>query len=478
MKTRTFNLQTILQVLFILAFWPLQGQWTIAHLSEAREHPYAVVTGPYVLFVTGSVPTIDGGSNKVDIYNAETGTWLTDSLPFTTDNLNPNPTVATLGGKVYFINDRSLTEDVYVYDPAAKTWSTMLLSEAREHISVGVAGDYVVFAGGRRYNGELSGTVDLYHVPSDTWHVSQLSEPRAYMAITGLGNKIFLAGGFLNTDLSDNVDIIDTDSWTVSSSTLVEKRGLIEAVTVGDKVLLAGGGLYDFIFYNQVDVYDGASGTWSAHYLTQYDFTGILRSAVVGNQVYFQGGDGPKVLEMYDAETGDWTTFGMPTQHALGAFTSSGNFLYTAGGVNDYHGVVERFDCSTGVWDTLGFLSEPRNRLIGAIVSNQLLFAGGYGDGYSSTVDIYTGIASRMSIPTAAILLEPYPNPTSGMLYIPLPADATMLRVFDIQGKLTMTSAVDNIAVKEIFTGNLSPGFYLISVEGTERVYWAKFEVQ
>ena len=479
MKTlkRTSNL--CLQFFFLLTAGLLQAQWSVAHLSEARDHITSVKAGDYVLFATGF--TQDGGTNVVDLYNVSTNGWTVHHLPYISENYTVSKEMVAFGNKVFFVNTSAPTDEIQVFDAGFNNWSAMHLSEARGYISIGVAGEYVVFAGGLLAGEAFSSTVDLYHVPTGTWQVAQMTVPRAFVAITGLNSKVFLAGGYDSyTTLSDRVDVLNTSTWTRDTHTLVVPRAVIEAVTVGNKVLLAGGGLIDdFDPYNEVDIYDGDADTWLSAAMVQYDYSGKLESALVGNKVYFHGGYGPAIFDVYDADGGHWSTIDLPTDHALGAFTSAENNLYLAGGLNFEGNVVERYDCINGTWDTLGFLSESRYRVCGASIGNKLLFAGGCHMGaVSNVVDVFTGISNTAFFPSADHLLAPYPNPTSGMLYIPLPVDATILSVFDMQGKLALTSVVDHIPVKEIFTGNLSPGFYLISVEGADRVYWAKFEVQ
>lgn len=465
---------------WLIALVPLQAQWSVAHLSEPREDPYTVVAGSKILFVLGSVTNGSVG-NKVDIFDIQTGLWTVHNLPFSGESLNPNPPVVAMNELVFIVNEEEFTDLVQVYDASDNTWSTLTLSEPRKFVSIGTAGEYVVFAGGVSQSGQVSDRVDVYHVPTKVWHQASLSEPRGYIAITGLGNKIFMAGGYTNSGLSDRVDILHTDTWTLSSTTLVRPRALIEAVTVGNKVLLAGGGEFDFVDYTEVDIFDGGTESWSTANLTQIDFGGLMKSVVVGDKVYFEGGIGPGetiLMDVYDATANTWSTVNLPTQHYLGGFTAAGGKLYLAGGVNDFMGVVEVYDCATGMWDTLGYLSIPRYWVSAAAAGNKLLLGGGYGAGYSNVVDIYTGISNSAAQPASRLLKAPFPNPAQDQVHLILPPGARLLQVFDARGMLLRSEVVTDLPEKDLNVRDLPAGLYNIAVKTAGTVFWGKVVVE
>lgn len=468
----------LIALLWLIAIMPLQAQWSVGQLSEARERPYSVVSGSKILFVLGSVGQT-GLGNKVDLYDINSGEWTVHNLPFSGESTNPNPPVVAVGGHVFIIDEDHLSNIVQVYSSTSNTWTSVALSEPRMYVSLGRAGDYVVFAGGVDSQLDASSTIDVYHVPTKTWHQINLSVPRVYMGIAGVGNKIFLAGGYGESGLSDRVDIVNTDTWTVSTSTLVRPRALIEAVAVGNKVVLAGGGEFDFVDYTEVDIYDNETESWSSANLAQNDFGGLVASVVVGDKVYFQGGiSNEDLMDVYDASTGLWSAVHQPTQHYLGGFTAASGKLYFAGGVNDFGGIVEVYDCATGVWDTLGNLSIPRYWVSAAAADNKLLFAGGYGDGYSTVVDIYTGIANSTAQPDYRALQAPFPNPAQDLVHVILPQGAVLLQVFDANGRLLRSETVTDLPETALSVRDLPAGLYNIAVKTAGAVFWGKVVVQ
>jgi hypothetical protein len=465
----------LIQIILLLSAIPLQAQWTTARLSEARLQPQVVVAGNKALFVAGK--SDDGkGSARVDIYDANTGSWAVYNLPNPSHNPNPDYITVSHSAMVFVIDRNDMSGEIWIYHTANNSWTTARLSEPRMSVSIGVAGDYVVFAGGALSLEVLSRTVDLYNVKTNTWRAVQVSEPRTDIAIAGLDEQIFLAGGFKTGEISDVADIVNTVTWRQTTRTLSEKRGQIEAIVAGNKVLLAGGEGADSFNSNAVDVYDGEFNTWSASTMTLNGNAESLYSAVIGNKVYFLGEENRSLLDVYDAAYGTWDIVPIPVQHAAGSFAAAGDKLFLA----DFVGGVEVYDCNSGMWDTLGNLSVPRSGLSGVAVGDKLLFAGGYCcSGNTDVVDIYTGIGNAVSPSSPMTLQPPYPNPAHTRVFVPLPPDATFLRLFNSEGCLEQSQSVDNMEQIELNVSGLRTGIYMISVEGKGGTsYWARISVE
>jgi hypothetical protein len=468
------NFSHLIQLLLLLAAWPLQAQWTTARLSEARLQPQAIVSGNKALFIAG-IGDKERGSARVDIFDANMDAWSMRNLPRSPQDTNPNYIAAANGERVFFINANAVTDEVQIYRPSDNTWATARLSEPRAAISIGAAGEYVVFAGGINPQGYFSETVDLYNVQTGKWKVLEMSEARTDIAIAGLGNKIFMAGGFTPEGASDRVDILTAEGWNKTIKTLSAKRGRIEAVSAWNKVVFAGGSDAEGINRSEVDIFDDNFGGWSSSTMTLADNAGSLSSVVVGNKIYFNGASNLGILETYDAAYGTWDIVPIPTQHASGSFAAFGEKIFLA----DLMGIVQVFDCVNSSWDTLGSLSQPRIGLTGVAVGNKLLFAGGYCcTGYSDIVDIYTGIASKTSQERYVSLQPPYPNPAHTRVFVPLPPDATFLRLFNSDGCLEQSQTVRNLEIIELDVSGLRKGVYNITVEGKGVVYWGRISVE
>lgn len=475
MFTKTLTSFNLTLIIWFFTAISLQAQWTTARLSEARFQPQVVVAGNKALFVAGK--SDDGkGSARVDIYDANTGSWSVYNLPNPSRNPNPDFIAVSHRALVFVVDRNDMSGEIWIYHSANNSWTTALLTEPRMSVSVGVVEDYVVFAGGALSPEVLSRTVDLYNVKTNSWQAIQLSEPRTDIAIAGLDEQIFLAGGSKTGEVSDVVDIVNTDTWRQTTRTLSEKRGRIEAIVAGNKVLLGGGEGSDGFNSSVVDVYDGDFNTWSASTMTLNGDAGSLYSAVVGNKVYFLGEENRSLLDVYDAAYGTWDIVQIPVQHAAGSFAAAGDKLFLA----DFVGSVEVYDCTSGMWDTLGNLSVPRSGLSGVAVGDKLLFAGGYCcSGNTDVVDIYTGIGSVASPSAPMTLQPPYPNPAHTRVFVPLPPDATFLRLFNSEGCLEQSQSVDNMEQIELNVSGLRTGVYMISVEGKGgSTYWARISVE
>lgn len=447
---------------FLLITLPLQAQWATARLSEARFQPEVVVAANKALFIGGK--TDDGrGSTRVDIYDANTGSWSLHDIPNPSYNLYPDYSAVAHSAMVFVIDHNSMSGEIWIYNSANNGWTTALLIEPRRSVSVGVAGDYVVFAGGALSPDAISRTVDLYNVRTNTWRAIQLSEPRTGIAIAGVGKQILLAGGYKTDGLSDVVDVLNTDTWKQTTHTLAGRRALIEAIAVGNTALLAGGEGPDGVNTNTVSIFDGTFNELGSTTMTLNGDAGSLYSAVIGNKVYFIGDDNRSLLDVYDAASGTWDMIPVPVQHAAGSFAAAGDKIFLA----DAAGSVEVYDCVSGMWDTLGNLSVPRSGLSAVAVGDKLLFAGGYCcSGNSDVVDIYTGISGSAG-PSAPLTLQPpYPNPAHTRLFVPLPPDATFLRLFNSEGCLEQSHSVDNMEQIVLDVSGLRTGMYLIAVEG------------
>ena len=66
--------------------------------------------------------------------------------------------------------------------------------------------------------------VDIYNVTSDTWTTANLSQPRARLTATSVGNAAFFADGSLegSSSASDRVDIynLTSNTWTTANLSL------------------------------------------------------------------------------------------------------------------------------------------------------------------------------------------------------------------------------------------------------------------
>jgi hypothetical protein len=139
----------------------------------------------------------------------------------------------------------------------------------------------------------FSNAVDLYNGASGTWSTAQLSVARQTLSATSVGNVAIFAGGhtgdfgltlfaegllFGLTSVGDDVVFSCFEGW-----------GLLRCCVCGAggcrlMRVIAGSGGYS----TAVDLYNGASGTWSTAQLSVA--RNFLAATSVGNVAVFAGG--------------------------------------------------------------------------------------------------------------------------------------------------------------------------------------------
>jgi len=302
------------------------------------------------------------------------------------------------------------------------TWSTALLSLARDDISATSVGDYAIFAGGWVHSSENSGVVDIFSGSTGQWSTAALSQPRIDIAATSVGGYALFAGGSLGVYLPgaqplpfSTVDLFNagTGQWSTAS---LSKARTTSVAAVGSYALFGGGYALGIGSCDTVDVFNAASGQWSTTCLSQ------ARQAVaatsVGNYAVFAGGacNGNIMsdrVDMFNSAAGLWTTACLSQARCGAAATSVGNYAIFAGGAvtsSDLSmitsNVVDIFNAATGLWSTAS-LSVRRQSIGATTLGNYAIFAGGFTTchGHVETVaavdifDASTGLWSTAALP-------------------------------------------------------------------------------
>lgn len=70
------------------------------------------------------------------------------------------------------------------------------------------------------------------------------------------------------------------------------------------------------------------------------------------------------------------------------------------------------------------------------------------------------------------------PNPAADRVHVSLPTGATVLRVYDVQGRLLRSEALSDLAELDLDVQGWPAGLYLIAVQGAGGTYWAKVAVE
>ena len=176
-----------------------------------------------------------------------------------------------------------------------------------------------------------------------------------------------------------------------------EDRGITEVVPSGSVALFAAGVTNSgrspsFTYSNVVDVYDAATGRWSAGALS------VARQwpvpAAVGTQVLLAGGwqSGPSrqwdhlfdTVDLFDTATGRWSTATLSeARYRMRAVTvgpyvlfAGGEFSCNSCGTTRYVAAVDIYDSAMGRWSA-ATLSQGGDMLRAIPLGPLVLFAGG-----------------------------------------------------------------------------------------------------
>lgn len=298
-------------------------------------------------------------------------------------------------------------------------WSTAQLS-AKINCLTGVSSEKKVYFGGGYINWRsYNKTVDIYDPATDSWSKDQLSKGRAFLTSVYANGKVFFAGG---EDIysgngyrtSSIVDIYDeqTNAWSVEN--LSEGRAWLSAVHVGSKILFAGGMKEVNIQEiknnpsDVVDIYDLQTGEWSTAKLSKP--RAFIASAVNGNLAFFAGGwPVTDIIDIYNSETNEWTTDKLSVARGQAAGASVGNLVLFAGGglaasftPSD---VVDIYDVVSQKWSTAK-LSKARGELLATTIGEKVYFVGGStidqiklvnGTAFFNHIDIYDHATGQWS---------------------------------------------------------------------------------
>ena len=324
----------------------------VGTLSHTDNGVAVASAGNKILFAGGSYgPMV---SSRVDILDITTNTWTTAEL----SKARGYMTTAVLGNKIFFAGGFDQTgfgsSRVDIYDVSTNLWTTTELSRGRYLMAGAAAGNKVLFAGGFQWanvtNDPYPTIVDIYDVSTNTWSVQPLGNrpPDASLGIaaTVVGTKIYLAGagndwpGWDFGDISSTINIYDVSTNTWSISSLSEEKGFMAAIAVGNKTYWAGGKIWgqpsSEYLTNQVEIRDMNTGTSTFACLFQPNagFFTSFDAVLKNNKIVFFTGAGAVInkFDIYNITTNTWSIGMLPVNIEGASIISVNNIIYVAGG--------------------------------------------------------------------------------------------------------------------------------------------------
>lgn len=419
---QTSNLSPLELTAEVSVFDCITSTWLASTaISSPRDHS-SCASGDSAIYVFGGRSaignTVDYGTNVVDIY--KNGVWHTDTIA---DNLWGGRGLK-VGSKVMFagfvdsINNVTkevfASNKVYIFDEVTGAWSTDTLSSARWQLAAATNDTIALFGGGVNGLGMASNVVDIYNSVTNTWTRSSLSVSRGFLGACYGNGKFYFGGGVQGGALSipsDVVDVYDGSGWT--NFQLSEPRAGLQAASVNHNVYFMGGDHMDLS-------------------LLDYNFNNSNTTSPIPSSI----------VEVLNASTGTWSRADFNNHIVDFAYTTWGNKIFVGGG----RGIVRIWQFGTYItW--LGFPSP-----------------------YIQILDFTTNISAMSD----GISFDVYPNPSTGMFTVLLPASGAEVSIRDILGREILKTETSNRKIDIHLDTDHNNGMYLVFVRTKQGVSMKK----
>ncbi|MCL2167016.1 MAG: S8 family serine peptidase, partial [Clostridiales bacterium] len=211
---------------------------------------------------------------------------------------------------------------------------------------------------------------------------------REGLGVVAVGTKLYAIGGQLNTTYYNNVEIYDTttDTWTTGQD-MPYGVSYFSCVAVGTKIYCFGG--YDGDFRNYVQVYntENPSNPWSVLSPSGAAFPALMGTAAVeyGGKIYISGGYNGKFQSSvyeYNIAGNNWfTRTNLLSERAYHNAFIYNNQMYIEGGASSLNGyyvqVEEVYNLSNFSPDTNGISRVYGMNAAVIIKDNRLIIMGG-----------------------------------------------------------------------------------------------------
>jgi hypothetical protein len=281
------------------------------------------------------------------------------------------------------------SKEMHIYDAAAKKWTSADMSVARWDVSIGANKEYAFFTGANGYP-STSDLVDIYEFSTGKITTTKLSIPRQGVSVSVAPNKALFAGGLDSKgSISDVIDIYDIGSKTWSTTKFPSPRNGMVSTVVGNKIYYTGGFSDDGGISDRLDIYDLSSGQWNLLRMNRGRYAPGI-AVMGGSKLVFTGGydfSGPEPGFASDMSWLDLSTSTFKQECLFGDYYTSQttNYSFRLASVfvgqnlfSCYNKYLTRFDVSANKWliskgmndqDLSGFFSDG-DRLLGISTKN------------------------------------------------------------------------------------------------------------
>lgn len=305
------------------------------------------------------------------------------------------------------------------------------LSDFRYDLAATTVGNYGLFGGGHTTDNEAS--IDPFSTAVDAYSASlvrstptELSERRAVLAATTVGNYGLFGGGYIILKNMSYISFATVDAYSASlvrstPTSLSEEKYGLAATTVGDFGLFGGG---NNKIHNASSIVDAYSATLVRSTPTALSYArNNLAATSVGGYALFGGGNGFDTVDAYSASLVRSTPTALSEERHNLAATSVGDYGLFGGGCllrePMFSSTVDAYSAAL-VRSTPTGLMVPRRGLAATSVGDYGLFGGGTANNsYYIRVDAYTvdGGGSKPSNPNRPI--DPPPDKPEDLTHKP-----------------------------------------------------------
>lgn len=342
-------------------------------------------------------------------------------------------TSANDGENIYIVNgfgiDEQYTDEVFKYNIAQSTWSTLTSSTIpKRFASAAVVGGFLYVFNGITQNGVLNNSVEKISLADGTIELmSENPQPCEAAGVTTWSNKIYSFGGSLSPNTTSNkLYEFDPENDTWTELTDIPFAGETKGEVVNGKLCIIGG--YNGTVSNQIDIYNLSTNMWESSLMMPIGIS-AHSTAIVGSKIYMVGDFSNLTFVAY-FDTFD-NSFQILTNNLIArrhcAAEGVGGVLYAIGG-----------NTSSTIQSSIASVQKA---------------------------DILTSINEIDQVESMVI----FPNPSEDHLNFNMEFEA--LKIYDLNG----------ILVKEFFNVNLvgiedlNSGFYYVSGMKNEVLFKGKF---